>query len=353
MSAQQQRQLLVPQRPSPALVLGTAARQSSSVSLTWWYSAELRSALIALNRDERGLRERLQEQQAKAFEDCMFVAAQTRTLLRKLAAEAKANGITLQAGKSSTSTSRQHSSSVQAAGKRQTEAAAVREQVPVEKIALNQLFFPQSPPRPVSVGFRQLHRTLDPKLPYDDVNRVVNEEQSVRMWIEGLERKWRDPIVQECVHSWVLLTATHQIEVTEQEQSQLLLLEEENMWKMIMRSEFKKRPASVHLVQVVRRAMSASPKRRADEEASDDETTVGIDAEKIVRREGKLRAGIAANEDAARRECFAWLWERYAVRLFSTVRCEDLERVDIEEQAGEALTTLAVKFQPPMVAISC
>ena len=360
----QQQGSLVPRRPSEL-----ATQASSVLAPTWWYSDELRRALISLNREERGFREQIQEEQIRGLEDCKFVAAQTRSLLRSLAAEAKANGINLtkkggggSRGSQSYGQTDHRSNPVApssfAAAKRRLvsgEADSSSAKIPVEKLAQNQLWYPQSPPRPVSVGFRQLHRSLNPKLPFSEVGKILDEESSVRSWLEGLEHKWREPIVQECVHSWVLLTATLQIETTEQAQYYALVEEEEFMWKLIYRQEFRKRPASVHFAQLVRSAQaSASPQRRIGTgealPASDrgvenrDEATSPISLLSIDQREASARNTMDASEHQERRDAFAWLHERYAVRLFSTVRCEDLDRVAIEEEAEEASCRIVSSF---------
>lgn len=350
-----QRQL-VPQRPVSTFAAPSHAvhtMRPSTTSATWWYSQELIHRLTKLRRDERGMRKRIQEQQQTQLEDCMFVAAQTRSLLRKLAAEAKAQGIVLSVGKGrhaksaySSQQQRQHPAAASAANTTTKRAGSPpQEQVPAERIAMNQLFYPQSPPRPVSVGFRQVHRCMPPKLPYADVFRVVSGEESMRCWIEGLEAKLRDPLVQECVHSWWILTGTGQIEASEAEMGQELRDEELREWLVVLRREYKARPPSVHLALIVRQTQAASPKvvnSDADELVVDATTTV----EKVLRREACFRRAIEKSEDAAIRACFAWLNERYAVRMFSTVRCEDLARVDIEEQADEALAKIQQVCRP-------
>lgn len=352
-----QRQL-VPQRPVSTLAApshATHAMRPSTTSATWWYSQELIHRLTTLRREERGMRERIQEQQQTQLEDCMFVAAQTRSLLRKLAAEAKAQGIVLPVGKgrqvkSAYPSSQQRPQPAASAANTTTKRAGSppQEQVPAERMAVNQLFYPQSPPRPVSVGFRQVHRCMPPKLPYADVYRVVSGEESMRCWIEGLEVKLRDPLVQECVHSWWILTGTGQIEASEVEMGLALREEEQREWLVVLRREYKARPPSVHLALIVRQCQAASPKvvnSDEDELVVDATTTV----EKVLRREACFRRSIEKSEDGAIRACFAWLCERYAVRMFSTVRCEDLARVDIEEQADEALAKIQDVCRPPQM----
>lgn len=317
--------MLVPTPPRPQAATETAASPHQHIRFSEHHAGSAAAAspqsavvvikgvsvprhlVLALSRDEVGARKAIREEEAQAREDAEFLIAVARSKYR---AAATSPARTRAPATSSSKGDDEVSRALALAGRSSSSSGnngAGREADDVERDVIMTLFLPESPHRGVPQRPAPETRAgvLAQKKASTALMRLQNEEAELRRWVARLEAKLREPIVAECVDTYVALTGPVRLEREVEPPARVAVEQEEEheRWELARRARRERPPFNV--------PPPPPPTFEQSEEIA--------------------RAAVAAAELEGRKACHDFIVLRYGVRIFSVNRVESVERYDIED----------------------